>query len=136
VFFQYYIGMEKQPKSRGRPAGKEFPAARTLLLTSEDDVVLNDLARTWGCSAAAAVRRLIREKATELGLGPAGRTPDRTVAATTLQERRRVDPDVLRRAAEQAREYYATDPEAREWAEFAGDTRDYPAAPENASRDE
>jgi hypothetical protein len=124
--------MEKQPKRRGRPAGKDFPAARTLLLTREDDVVLNDLARSWGCSAAAAVRRLIREKATELGLGPTGRT----VAAPTLQERRRVDPDVLRRAAEQAREYYATDPEAREWADFPGDTHDYPAAPQNASRDE
>jgi hypothetical protein len=128
--------MEKSSKSRGRPPGKEYPATRTLLLTSDDDLALNELARTWGCSAAAAVRRLIREKAKDLSLGPASKTLDETVKATAPQERRRVDPEVLRRAAEQAREYYATDPEAREWAEFAGDTRDYPAAPLKTSRDE
>jgi hypothetical protein len=52
----------------------------------------------------------------------------RTVAASA-QERRHVDHDTLRRAAEQAREYYATNPDAREWAEFAGDTIDYPQEP-------
>jgi plasmid stabilization system protein ParE len=128
--------MKKHEGRRGRPAGKEFPAARTLLLTNEDNDALDGLARTWGCSAAAAVRRLIREKAAEMGRTPAGGTPDRPVTASARRERRRVDRETLRRAAEQAREYYATDPEAREWAEFAGDTLDYSTPAVNPSPDE
>jgi hypothetical protein len=38
--------------------------------------------------------------------------------------------ELWRQAAERARHYYATDPEAREWAQFAGDTLDYGAAPD------
>jgi hypothetical protein len=64
--------METTKRKRGRPPGKDFGAARTLLLTTEDNDLLNELARLWGCSAAAAVRRLIREKAAELGLPASG----------------------------------------------------------------
>jgi hypothetical protein len=113
-----------------------FPAARTLLLTTEDDNVLNHLARTWGCSAAAAVRRLIREKAVELKLSPPAGTPGQTFSTPPARERRRVDRETLRRAAEQASGYYATDPEAREWAEFAGDSADYEGAASDPSSDE
>jgi metal-responsive CopG/Arc/MetJ family transcriptional regulator len=38
--------------------------------------------------------------------------------------RQAVKDALLRRAAERLQNYYATDPEAIEWAEFAGDTPD------------
>jgi hypothetical protein len=109
--------MAKQEAKRGRPPGKEFSTARTLLLTPDDDVSLNALAELWGCSAAAAVRRLIRERAADAGL--TGSDPARARDA-----RPRLDDDTLRRAAELAKEYYETDPEALELAAFPGDTID------------
>jgi hypothetical protein len=63
--------MEKQP--RGRPKGKTFLKAKTLLLTDEDWAKLNGLAGRWGCSGAAAVRRLIRE-AQEAAVEPSDRS--------------------------------------------------------------
>jgi hypothetical protein len=64
--------METTKRKRGRPPGKEYAATRTLLLTEEDNEALNELAQRWGCSAAAVVRRLIREKAAELGMAASG----------------------------------------------------------------
>lgn len=55
--------MEK--RDRGRPRGKTYLKAKTLLLTEEDFVLLEKLAQKWGCSGAAAVRRLIRAEAEE-----------------------------------------------------------------------
>jgi|SRR5579862_5289021 len=111
--------MDTQQRERGRPEGKEFTKARTLLLSPEEDQALRQMAQGWGCSAAAAMRRLIRERAHELRLmAPAPK-------ALTPEE----EDEQWRQAAERARHYYATDPEAREWAQFAGDTLDYPASP-------
>jgi hypothetical protein len=60
--------MELAKRKRGRPPGRDFTAVRTLLMAPEDNGALNEIAHLWKCSAAAAVRRLIREKAAELGL--------------------------------------------------------------------
>jgi hypothetical protein len=58
--------MEATKRGPGRPAGKDYPAARTLLLTHEDNALLAELARGWRCSAAEVVRRLIRAEAKRL----------------------------------------------------------------------
>jgi hypothetical protein len=54
----------------------------------------------WGCSEAAAIRRAVSDAVSNVS-----------------------DAD-LRRAADRLRDYYATDPEALEWAEFVGDDLD------------
>jgi hypothetical protein len=77
--------------------------------------------REWRCSEAAAIRRAIREKAQEAGAA-AHRAPGSPGSPASP---RRVSKAQLRQAAEAAREYYATDPEAREWAEFPGDQPSY-----------
>jgi len=58
--------MEATKRRPGRPAGKDYPAARTVLLTYEDHELLAELARWWRCSAAEVVRRLIRAEAKRL----------------------------------------------------------------------
>src|SRR5438270_1747858 len=112
--------MDEPRRTRGRPEGKDFTKARTLLLSPEDDQALSAMALSWGCSVAAAMRRLIRERAQGIPL----RTP--APKALTPEE----EDEAMRQAAERARHYYATDPEAREWAAFAGDTLDYSATPD------
>jgi hypothetical protein len=50
----------------GRPPGKDYPKARTLLLTEEDMATLQRLAEAWSCSGAEVVRRLIRAEGQRL----------------------------------------------------------------------
>ena len=68
--------METTKRKPGRPPGKEFPAARTLLLTDEDNEALNALADKWECSAAEVVRRLIRREAKRLRIMAKVEQPD------------------------------------------------------------
>ena len=60
--------METETKrGRGRPAGREFTAAKSLRLLAEDDARLAVLAQRWGCSQAAVIRRLLREAVPTVG---------------------------------------------------------------------
>jgi hypothetical protein len=92
--------MGSRSKRTGRPSGKQYGQAKSIRFGPEDQERLRLLARSWRCSEAAAVRRAVWD------------------AAKT------VDDADLQRAAERLREYYASDPEAVEWAEFAGDDPD------------
>lgn len=49
--------------ARGRPPGRDFEVAKTLRFAPQDAELLRALSNLWGCSEAAAVRRLIREEA-------------------------------------------------------------------------
>lgn len=84
-------------RGRGRPAGVSFPIAVRTYENEEGARLLAELAELRGVSQAALLRTLVREEARRQGL-----TRDR---------------DRMRAAAERLREYYATDPEVREWLE-------------------
>ena len=60
--------MDGSPRTRGRPRGQDYGLVRSLRFAATDVKLLAALARRWGCSEAAAVRRLIREEATRLEL--------------------------------------------------------------------
>jgi predicted transcriptional regulator len=92
--------MGKTKGSPGRPSGRQYGQVKSIRFDPEDRERLKILAERWRCSEAAAVRRAVLDAA------------------------QRVGQEELRRAAELARKYYASDPEALEWAEFAGDDPD------------
>jgi predicted DNA-binding protein len=92
--------MGTSTKRTGRPTGKQYGQAKSIRFGPEDQERLRLLAKSWRCSEAAAVRRAVLDAA------------------------KRVDDADLRQAAERLQEYYASDPEAVEWAEFAGDAPD------------
>jgi hypothetical protein len=56
----------KIPRPTGRPPGKDYPIARTMLLTEADLETLQRLASAWECSNAEVVRRLIRAEGKRL----------------------------------------------------------------------
>ena len=60
--------MRQQIRPKGRPPGSVFP--RRLLVYDDDEgmTLLAEVARTLGVSKTAAIRLLVREKATQLGL--------------------------------------------------------------------
>jgi uncharacterized protein (DUF433 family) len=60
--------MDTAKSTKGRSTGKDYPISRSLLLTPKDNQMLAELSRRWKCSAAEVVRRLIREKALQVGL--------------------------------------------------------------------
>jgi hypothetical protein len=68
-------------------------------------------------------RRVRLTVLSEAGGSPSGAAPDFTERMAG-GARRRVTPAELRRAAETARDYYASDPEALELADFVGDDHD------------
>lgn len=99
----------------GRPAGRDYPVIKQVRLGTQDAEELARLAGEWRCSESAAIRRAIHEKAQESGAARS-RTP---------LVRRKASKEQLRQAAEAARHYYATDPDARAWTEFMGDEPGY-----------
>jgi hypothetical protein len=102
--------MKEMTQAMAGSAGSEYPVVKQVSLDQRDVEDLARLAREWHCSEAAAIRRAIYEKAQEAAPRPA---------------RRRLGSEELRQAVEAARAYYASDPEVREWAEFAGDRPSY-----------
>jgi hypothetical protein len=61
--------MSDQPKrGSGRPRGIRFPRQFTVYETDRGYELLEAIARHWDTSNAETIRRLIREKAKELGL--------------------------------------------------------------------
>lgn len=90
-----------QPGERGESVIKR------VLLGTQDAEDLARLTQKWKCSETTAIRRAIHEMVGEVV--PAG------------MERRSLSSEQLRQAAEKARDYYNTDPEAKELAEFVGE---------------
>lgn len=92
--------MAHSAKTKGRPEGEKYRQVKSIRFDEGDLARLRLLAEQWRCSEAAAVRRAVSDAA------------------------RRVSDEELRRAAELALDYYTTDPEALELAEFIGDDLD------------
>jgi len=80
---------------------------KQIQLETRDAEALARLTQKWKCGESAAILRAIREMAPEAG------PPGFECRGTSTKQ--------LRRAAEKARDYYDTDLEAKEWAEFLGD---------------
>jgi hypothetical protein len=102
--------MEERASRTGVAGVEVRPVVKQVRLDARAAEELALLAREWRCSEGAAIRRAIHEKAVEST--PRARRP----RDFTLDE--------LRAAAEGAREYYQTDAEAVEWADFIGDEPD------------
>ena len=60
--------MTEPTRGRGRPPGADYGVVKSIRFTEEDERLLAWLAREWGCSEAAVVRRLLREGAKEVGI--------------------------------------------------------------------
>jgi hypothetical protein len=92
--------MANSTKVKGRPEGEKYSQVKSIRFDECDLERLRMLAERWRCSEAAAVRRAISDAA------------------------RQATQEQMRQAAELALEYYTTDPEALEWANFPGDDLD------------
>jgi hypothetical protein len=55
-----------EQKRMGRPPGKDYPIARTILLTEDDLATLQGIAEAWSCPVTETVRRLIRDEGKRL----------------------------------------------------------------------
>lgn len=93
------------------PGERTEAVIKQIQLGTRDAEALARLMQKWKCGESAAIRRAIREMAPEVG--------------APGSERRGTSTEQLRRAAEKARDYYDTDLEAKEWAEFLGDEPTY-----------
>lgn len=60
--------MEESSSKGGRPPGTKYPRRLLVYTTDQGMEQLQGIADEWETSQADAVRRLIREKAQELGL--------------------------------------------------------------------
>jgi hypothetical protein len=92
--------MANPTQTKGRPQGENYTQVKSIRFDACDLERLRMLADRWRCSEAAAVRRAVSEAA------------------------RLVSQEEMRQAAELALEYYTTDPDALELADFVGDDLD------------
>lgn len=98
------MSTETTPNKIGRPLGKDFP--RVLRVYEDDEGVrlAQTLAKTQGMSVSGLYRDLLRKAARRAGIS---------------------DGRDLTQAAAEAREYYLTDPEVREWQDMPHDFPPY-----------
>lgn len=104
--FSVTIGtMETARAKAKRSPGTGRTQVRSIRFDPVDLERIRKLARRWECSEAAAVRKAIAD----------------AIEAADREDERKLAYKEMSRAAHQMLEYYSTDPEALEMADFVGD---------------
>lgn len=66
---RYASRMDEKRGAGGRPKGVRYPKRLMVYTTEQGFTLLDAIASRWETSHAEAMRRLIREKAKDMGLG-------------------------------------------------------------------